>query len=102
MTPLRSMADRPFSSYAPGPWNSLPLEYREVQSHDIFKDQLKTYCFKLAFAYWCFFHVSFIISSLIAYIKAITALRSFANSFEKLFLKVLLKTKLIIILTFLP
>ncbi len=40
-TRLRSMGDRAFSFYAPVLWNSLPLEFREVQNYDIFKVQLK-------------------------------------------------------------
>ncbi len=49
------MGDKAFSFYAPVLWNSLPLELREAQNYDGFKVQLKTYFFKLAFAYWfCF------------------------------------------------
>ncbi len=45
------MGDEALSFYAPILWNSLPLELRELQNYDGFKVQLKTYFYKLAFAY---------------------------------------------------
>lgn len=48
-THLRLMGDRAFSSLAPKLWNSLPIEIRQTKSFGIFKSQLKTYFFRLAF-----------------------------------------------------
>ena len=38
-----------FSFYAPNLWNTLPKSLRKASSVDIFKRQLKTYLFDLAF-----------------------------------------------------
>lgn len=48
-TRLRLMGDRAFSSLAPKLWNSLPIEIRQAKSFGIFKSQLKTHFFRLAF-----------------------------------------------------
>ncbi len=86
-TCLRSMGDKAFSFYAPVLWNSLPLELRGVQNYDGFKVQLKTYFFKLAFAYWFCFAFYCIWSHCV-------------QRFEKLLLKALYKIKFIIIITY--
>ena len=46
----KSKGDRAFSVVAPKLWNSLPSHIRLAQTIDIFKSQLKTYLFNLAFS----------------------------------------------------
>ena len=48
-TKLRTYGDRPFSVAAPNLWNSLPLGLRLSPSTALFKKQLKTHLFRLAF-----------------------------------------------------
>ena len=46
---LRSFGDRSFSMAAPKLWNELPLAMRDIPTLSVFKRNLKTYLFKLAF-----------------------------------------------------
>jgi len=46
---LKTYGDRAFSVAAPTLWNKLPLELRKCPNVDNFKNNLKTYLFKLAF-----------------------------------------------------
>ena len=48
-TKLKTRGDRAFSAIGPKLWNSLPQTIRSSPSIDIFKTQLKTYLFSLAF-----------------------------------------------------
>ena len=50
-TRLKTYGDRAFSAAAPAVWNSLPPELRAATSSSIFKTQLKTHLFSLAFRY---------------------------------------------------
>ena len=44
-----TMGDRAFSVYAPKNWNKLPFSIRHAESLEIFKNNLKTYLFNIAF-----------------------------------------------------
>ncbi len=46
---LRSFGDRSFSVAAPTLWDALPASLRKISSLFIFKSQVKTYLFKIAF-----------------------------------------------------
>ncbi|MDG2555462.1 hypothetical protein P7M41_26055, partial [Vibrio parahaemolyticus] len=48
-TRLKTKGDRAFKAVAPKWWNALPHELRAASSVDIFKKQLKTHLFRLAF-----------------------------------------------------
>ena len=48
-TRLKTRGDRAFAVAAPRLWNSLPLHIRAAQSLNIFKSQLKTHLFSLAY-----------------------------------------------------
>jgi len=54
-TRLRLMGDGAFSSLAPKLWNSLPTEIRQAKSFGIYKSQLKTHFFRLAFNWFIVF-----------------------------------------------
>jgi hypothetical protein len=45
----KSYGEKRFDKAAPTPWNSLPLSLRNVNSLDVFKRELKTHFFKIAF-----------------------------------------------------
>ena len=45
----KSFGDRCFSVAAPTLWNALPVSLRSIKCISIFKSNLKTYLFKLAF-----------------------------------------------------
>ena len=46
---LKTMGDRSFQCAAPALWNSLPLNLRMMDDVDLFKRQLKTHLFKIAY-----------------------------------------------------
>ena len=46
---LVTLGDRSFSAAAPYLWNSLPVEFRDIQSLVILKCKLQSYLFRLAF-----------------------------------------------------
>ena len=48
-TTKKRFAARSFSVLGPTLWNNLPSELRKITSYTIFKKQLKTHLFKLAF-----------------------------------------------------
>ena len=48
-TNLKSAGERSFAYAAPCVWNSLPVSLREVSTLSLFKSQLKTHFFRLAF-----------------------------------------------------
>ena len=45
------LCDRAFSAAGPKLWNELPLSLRSANTLTVFKKDLKTYLFKLAFSY---------------------------------------------------
>ena len=45
----KSYGERRFDKAAPTLWNSLPLSLRNVNSLDVFKRELKTHFFRIAF-----------------------------------------------------
>ena len=48
-TVTKCFGQRPFSFAGPTQWNSLPCEFRHIQSTPAFKTALKTYLFKVSF-----------------------------------------------------
>ena len=46
---LRTNGERCFTYYGPQEWNKLPIHIRKMPSLSIFKTQLKTYLFQLAY-----------------------------------------------------
>ena len=46
----KSFGDRSFSVAAPTLWNALPASLRNIKCISIFRSNLKTYLFKLAFS----------------------------------------------------
>ena len=48
-TRYKTIGDRAFSVYAPSRWNRLPTQLRLAPSEDVFKTELKTHLFRLAF-----------------------------------------------------
>ena len=60
---LKTFGARRFEFAAPYLWNNvLPIELRTIESVDIFKSQLKTHLFKIAYSNWylCFYNVLYI------------------------------------------
>ena len=45
----KTLGDRVFKVAAPRIWNTLPKDIRKLDNYYIFKKQLKTYYFKLAY-----------------------------------------------------
>ena len=45
----RKLGDRSFSVAGPRAWNSLPVELKTITETSIFKRQLKTFLFKIAY-----------------------------------------------------
>ena len=45
----KKIGDAAFVNYAPKLWNAIPIEIREASSVDVFKKQLKTFFYTLAF-----------------------------------------------------
>ena len=45
----KTLGDRTFVSAAPNLWNKLPIEIRRQENFIIFKKQLKSYFFKIAY-----------------------------------------------------
>ena len=45
----KTLGDRAFAIAAPKLWNSLPIELRQIESISLFKRQLKTHLFRLAY-----------------------------------------------------
>ena len=48
-TYLKTYGDRSFSFAAATEWNSIPLEIRQAETVDVFKQKVKTYLFKIYF-----------------------------------------------------